>query len=477
MMKAQDLRITLRTLTPHAFRGLWTKLESSPHGERLLRGAFWSVVGTLASRALGLAAAILAARLVGKLVYGELGIIQSTVGMLGTLAGFGMSTTTAKFVAELRGKDPAKAGRIIALSSITCWGISLGLAALLVFLAPWLCLRTLAAPQLTGYLRLSTPLLVLGGINGAQLGVLIGFEAFKSIARVNSVTGLLNFPLVVGGAILFGLTGIICGMVLAQACGCLLNLRALRHEARRHRVDISFSSCLAELPILWQFSIPAVLTEIVISVVGWATAAMLVRRPNGLSEMGAFGAANQWFSAALMLPMMIGGAALPMFSERVGAGDRANSIKLLWMSIKLNGLIVLPIVVLGCLASPYIMRSYGKGFGQDWPTLAAVLITAGILSLEFPVGEYLAASGRMWLSFSSNVGWGVVFVGANALLLRWGSLGLASARLLAYFVHAAFIFTIVIGFVLVRDRTVSSCRERITLTKIADDCVSPRNEA
>src|SRR5208282_5049155 len=144
-----------------------------------------------------------------------------------------------------------------ALSSLTSWGISLALAALLTYLAPWLCERTLAAPQLTGFLRLSAPLLVLGGINGAQLGVLIGFEAFKKIARVNSVTGLLNFPLVVGGAVFFGLGGIICGMVLAQACGCLLNLRALRREARNCGIAISYSSCLAELPVVWKFSIPA----------------------------------------------------------------------------------------------------------------------------------------------------------------------------------------------------------------------------
>ena len=101
-------------MTPRFLDGFWTRLESSPLGERLLRGSFWSLLGTFASRALGLAAAILAARILGKAVYGELGIIQSTVGMLGTFAGFGMGTTATKYVAELRYKDPAQAGKIIA---------------------------------------------------------------------------------------------------------------------------------------------------------------------------------------------------------------------------------------------------------------------------------------------------------------------------------------------------------------------------
>src|SRR5579862_6562755 len=149
---------TLRDLTPHFLDGLWTRLESSPLGERLLRGSFWSLLGTFASRALGLAAAIFAARILGKAVYGELGIIQSTVGMFGTFAGFGMGTTATKYVAELRIKDPARAGRIIAVSSLVSWVFSLVLMAGLYVAAPWLCLHSLAAPQLTGLLRTSGPL-------------------------------------------------------------------------------------------------------------------------------------------------------------------------------------------------------------------------------------------------------------------------------------------------------------------------------
>jgi O-antigen/teichoic acid export membrane protein len=447
MLFARGLRSTARGLTPRFLDGMWARLESSPLGVRLVRGTFWSVMGTLVSRALGLGAAILAARVVGKMVYGELGIIQTTVVMLGTLAGFGMSTTTAKYVAELRGTDPAKAGRIIALSSLVSWGISLTLAIVLLFTAPWLCKHTLAAPSLTVFVRLSAPLLVVAGINGAQLGVLMGFEAFKRIARVNALTGLLNFPLIVGGAILFGLGGIICGMALAQAGGCLLNLRELRREAKAYHVPISFSSCMTELPIVWRYSLPAVGTELVISAVGWTTATMLVRQPSGYGEMGIFNAANQWFNAALWLPMMIGGVVLPMLSERLGTKDKANSVKLLWMSVKINLALVVPIVAIGCLASPYIMMSYGKGFRSGWPTLCAVLIAAGILSAEFPVGQLLSASGRMWLGFSSNVGWGVIFLGANVLLLKWGSLGLASARLLAYSAHALFIFAYLTVFI------------------------------
>jgi O-antigen/teichoic acid export membrane protein len=440
VLQGIHLRNTLRRYTPRAFDGLWARLEASPIGERLLRGTFWSLAGTFVARVLALAAAVVAARILGKTVFGQLGIIQSTVGMLGTLAGFGMGTTASKFIAELRVKDPAKAGRMIALSSLASWCVSVLLAGILAVTAPWLCQHTLAAPQLTEYLRTSAPLLLLSGINGAQLGVLSGFEAFRAIARVSALAGILNFPLVVGGAAMFGLSGVIWGMVLAQAGGCLLNFVALRREARLRSIPIRYSQCLEEFDVVWRFSIPAVLAEILISAISWYAATMLVRQLNGYGEMGAFSAANQWFNAMLWLPFMLNGVTLPVLSERLAANDRANIIKLLKMTFMTNAAVIVPILTLGSIASPYIMASYGRGFREAWPTLIAVLVTATILSFELPIAQLITASGRMWLGFSSNVGWGIVFLGGTSLLLKWGwgSFGLATARLLAYSAHAIF---------------------------------------
>jgi O-antigen/teichoic acid export membrane protein len=450
MRRSRSFKSVLRDLTPRFLDVVWIRLENSPLGGRLVRGSFWSLLGSFASRALGLVAAVFAARILGKAVYGELGIIQSTVGMLGIFAGFGMGTTATKYVAELRDKDPVRAGGIIAISSLVSWGVSLALLVGLFFAAPWLCVHTLAAPQLTGYLRLSGLLLVWSGINGAQLGVLSGFEAFKSIARVSAFTGLVSFPLIVGGAFLFGLSGILWGMILAQAFGCLLNMVAMRQEAKQYGVPISFSLRLSEIRVVWKFSLPAVLGSAMISVVTWAASTMLVRQLNGYSEMGVFSAANQWFGALMWLPYMVSGVTLPMLAERLGAGDKANVVKLLKMTFAINAAIILPVAAIGCLLSRYIMMSYGKGFTNGWPTLIAVLITAAILSFVVIVGELVAASGHMWLGFFLNVGWGAIFLGAAVLLLKWGSFGLASARLLAYGIYTIFMGAYLAFFILRR---------------------------
>lgn len=442
-----SVRTALRTLCPVGLLPHWDKLESSPIGLRLARGAFWALAGTTLSRGLGLASSILAARILGKLNYGELGIIQNTVGMFGTLAGFGMGLTATKFIAEFRTTDPAKAGRIIALSSLTAWITSLSLAAVLVASASWLCRHTIAAPHLTGLLQVSALLLLFGGINGAQTGALAGFEAFKRLAQVNLATGLLAFPLTVGGAFYFGLPGILWGLVLSQGAGCFLNFCALRSEARRFKVLVSYGACMAELPIIWRFSIPAVLGGLLVSPVNWACATLLVRQPQGYSEMGAFNAANQWFHALMWLPSVLGQAALPILAERFGARDKIRSGKLLALGIKLNAAFVLPIVLLGSVASPHIMRAYGSEFASAWPTLVVVLLTSGLLAVQMPVGQVIAATGRMWLGLTMNLGWALVFLIGTWFYVSSGAFGLASARMVAYLVHAlwtfAFAYTVI----------------------------------
>jgi O-antigen/teichoic acid export membrane protein len=450
MQQNRSLKNMLRDLTPPFFDGLWKKLESSPLGERLLRGTFWTLLGTIASRALGLAAAVFAARILGKMVYGELGILQSTVGMLGTFAGFGMGTTATKYVAELRSQDPVKTGGIIAISSLVSWSVSLLLFIALYLVAPWLCVHSLAAPQLTEYLRLSGLLLVVSGINGAQLGVLSGFEAFKSIARVSSLTGLVNFPMIVVGAWLFNLHGIIVGMILAQAIGCLLNLHAVRREMKRYGIPVSFRLRMSEITVVWRFSVPAVLGSALISVVNWVAATMLVHQRSGYSEMGLFSAANQWFSALMWFPYVVSGVTLPVLAERLGSGDKANAVKLLKMTLGINAVTVLPVMAIGCLLSPYIMMSYGRDFVSGWSTLIVVLITAAILSLVVIVGELIAASGHMWLGLFLNIGFGVIYLGLASLLLKWGAFGLASSRLAAYSIYSVFMGAYLLFFILRR---------------------------
>lgn len=440
MMAAFSLKKFAYSWTPAVAHPFMKRLEASDTGSRLARGVFWSFTGTVISRGLMLCAAILVARILGKTGYGELGIIQSTVAMFGVFAGFGLGMTATKHVAEYRRNDPQRAGRIIGIAGLFAVFTG-GLMALALFVfAPWLAKNTINAPHLVGILRIGALILFINALNGAQTGALSGFEAFKTIAKVNLLAGLLSFPILVFGAWFGGLNGAVWALAINLGLSWLLNHVALRREAHLHQVPFTLRGCTQEWPVIWRFSLPAAIASAMVGPVNWICNAMLVNQPNGYDEMGIYNAANQWFAMLMFLPGILGSVVLPLLSNQMGENNTFQSKRTLTLAIKVNFLIVFPLVLIFGIGSPYIMGLYGEGFSSGWVTLIFVIITAGIVAVNAPVGQLIAASGKMWIGMYMNFGWAIVFIAANYLLVKYGAMGVSTARLLAYLCHTIWVF-------------------------------------
>lgn len=157
--------------------------------------------------------------------------------------------------------------------------------------------------------------------------------------------------------------------------------------------------------------------------------------------MGAFNAANQWFMLLMFFPGILEQVTLPMLSEQLGRNDKEKALKLLSASIKINVVVVYPLVVMGIVLSPLIMALYGNDFQDEWPTLVLVLLTASILSIQTPVGVLLQAVGKMWPATATSVVWAITFLVATFSLAQFGAVGLASARAVAYGVNGIVLFS------------------------------------
>jgi O-antigen/teichoic acid export membrane protein len=203
----------------------------------------------------------------------------------------------------------------------------------------------------------------------------------------------------------------------------------------------------SELSILWKFSIPAFFAGMMVAPVNWLCSTILVHQPDGYREMGAYNAANQWFSMMLFIPTALATGIVPILSDTLGEKDFKRSTKVLNFMLKLSAAIIIPCVLVMSLLAPYIMRIYGREYKDAWPTLIVLLITSGIYALLTPIGEIIAAAGRMWVGFFTNLAWAVVLIIATVFLVRWGSFGFASARLISYSMHA--IWTSVLAYAVI----------------------------
>jgi O-antigen/teichoic acid export membrane protein len=393
---------------------------------------FWNGLAEALARGLPLLGMILAARILGREPFGQLGIVYSTAMMLQVFAVAGLGTTATTFVARWRKPDPERAGRIIVL----CYAFtSLSGALFLLALAAGaesIAGTVLAAPELADKLYIAGFLVFAVTISAVQTGMLIGFQAYREMAAANLVGGAASALLVVLGAYQAGVEGALWGLTCAQVIQALANTVLLRRSMRRDGIALGFMLPSGELPILWRFSLPGLLTTALWTVPTWTASVMLVRQPDGLGEMGLLAAANQWFAALMFIPGVLTQILLPIYSERLSDDRRSEAGRLGIRSAHAvllgMALVIAPIT----LMSPWVAGLYGAEFHGGAGVFAVVFLTAALAAPYGALGNYLAAEERMWTRFHINLWWAAVLIAGTMLLIDRGALGVALAGLAAY---------------------------------------------
>ncbi len=414
------------------------KMNSSGVGSRLVKGVFWSMMGSVISRSLMLLASIVVARLLGKTGFGELGIIQSTIGMLGVFAGFGLGLTATKHVAEFRDDDPERTGRIVGLSNLVAVVAGLLMALLLFMVAPWLAKHVINAPHLVGVLRVGAVVLFINALNGAQTGALAGFESFKAVAYVNLAVGLLSFPVLICGAYFGGVNGAVWALAVNLCINWLFNNAALRKEAQKYGVSLAIRNCTSERLILWKFSLPSVLSGMMVGPVLWVGKSMLVNQSDGYADLGSIAVAESWRSMLFIACGMITQVSFPVLSQLYGNGERLLFKKTLFTQLWVNGLIVIVgAVVIGLLARP-ILSIYGPDYYDSYLVFLLIVLSCIPMQLAAVAGLVNKCVGNIWLGVLLNGLWALVYILSVSSLIEYGALGLAWATITSYCVHLLF---------------------------------------
>jgi O-antigen/teichoic acid export membrane protein len=433
----ERIGIWIAATSPNILHPLWLRFRASPLSVRLARGVFWSLVGAVIARGLGVISAILVARMLGIAAFGEFTMIQSTVGLFGTFAGLGLGITATKYVAELRELDPVRCGRVIGLILMVATAGGLVAGAALVLFASWLATHTLAAPNLAPLLQAASLLVLFSTLQGVYSGALAGFEAFKRVAQVNWIGAVLGFPLLVVCTFAFGLPGAVWGSVLQIALGCVIGHLALWKEAAQRNVTLSYALTQGDWRILWRFSLPAFLSSTLYGPANWVCTTFLANQVQGYKEVALINAAGQWRNFLVFLPITMTSVLVPMFSSLYHAGLRAEFEKLLRRNMAINVGICLALSVPLVFLAPTILDWYGPGFRRGVPVFLLTLSTTAVIAATNLFSRAVQATGRAWIEMTFTAIWAVVLlIGCLFLVPSYKAVGLASAQVLAAIVLA-----------------------------------------
>jgi O-antigen/teichoic acid export membrane protein len=374
-----------------------------------------------------LLAAIGCARFLGKSGFGQLGIVQSTANMVSTLAALGLGVTATRYIADLRERDPKRAGRIIGLSWTITAISGIALAVLSIFTARPIAVLVMHAPELTTSIRLASAIVFLNAMLAYQNGALSGFEAFRGLASINLISGIASLPIVLVAVWRWGLNGAVIGLAVSLFINWWLNERLLRKECRRAGIPIRIRDGLQEATVFWTFSLPALIGSLSIAPVLWFCSILIVRSPHGFEQMAFYSGADRWRLSILFIPTALFRSALPMLSNlHLQNPDGYRRVHRAHLLLNLV-IVIVPVLLISCFSVP-IMSSYGPGFRAGWPVLAVLCVGTIPEALNTVFGYPLIARGKMW----SRCGFDVALSLSLLLLGMWlipihGALGFAVA--------------------------------------------------
>ena len=438
----------LSAVTTAARSGLaMSGVPRDPLARHFAIGAFWALVGAVVSRGLTLASSVVAGRLLGTTGFGEIGMIQSTQGLFGIVAGAGLGLAATKFVAEFRSTDPLKTSRCATLATTIASVSGTVMALVLLALSGVMASSVLRAPHLTVELQVATGLVLFGTINGVQTGALVGFGDFRTLAVLSGIRGVCLCGLLIVGITLGGVLGGVIGLVLTEAIAVLANHVALRRVLPATVTWRAGRAAWSELALMCRFSGLSLLGSICTMSAMWFANLVLVAQPGGYAALGVFNAAERWRQLLLFLPASFSPVILTTLSNLHGRKDPDAYRRLFGLNLAVSvAVVVVPSIGIMLCAGP-AMGLFGDEYRGGWMTLVILSASSVVVVLNNLLGQILVSRGAVLGRFVLDVLLAAVLVLASWQLIPiYRDQGMALGSLIAFAVTAAALAATTIHF-------------------------------
>ena len=397
---------------------------------RMINGAFWSFTGTAIGKFLIFLAGILCARILGKELFGELGLVRSTIGMFIILGSGGIGVTATRYIAAFKKEQQAHAASIYRMSFLFSLVVGIIITILAISTVRILAEDYLNSPKLIQPLIIGSVVLLISILNSSENGTLAGLEDFKSIAINTFIGSVAEAICMVIGAYYYDIEGAIAGLGIGLLCLYIANKRSALAGLRKSGIDTKQKKVNREdWALIYRYSIPASLSALSVTPVFWLVRTMLVKTSD-YGELGLFEAADQWKIILLFIPGAIGQIVLPIMSS-ISNSDTLH--KTLMGNLAIIGGVSVILALISWMIAPIIMPLYGKTF-TDYTPLTVLALSTVPTALAQVLEMALYSRERMWTSFSFNMVWAIATLWLSYIFLEHnqGATGIAWAILLAY---------------------------------------------
>lgn len=321
---------------------------------KLFKDSFWAVFGNGLGNALLLLAGILIARFLGKDLYGEYGVVKTTMFYIATFATFGLGYTSTKYIAQYKEIDTSRIHKLVKDSlNITLYFSSFLAVSLIIFSG--ILANYLNEPNLKLAFQFLGCVIIFKALTTTSIGILAGFKEFSITAKNSVMSGMFMILLCIPLTYFYGLTGSLISLLFSQVFNTLINLLAIKKLLKSYPKGESASFKFE----LIKFSLPVALQESSFTICNWI-AILVLTKMSSTGELGVYTAASQWNSIITFVPALLSNVVLShLSSSSVSKYQNQKTMKLM-LVINFTTTFI-PFVIVYALAG-FISSFYGETF-------------------------------------------------------------------------------------------------------------------
>lgn len=375
------------------------KLKKSP----LFKDSLWALLGSVIGKGLSLLAGIIVARFLGNEIYGEYGLIKTTLLNISVFSTLGLGYTGTRYVSRALA-DYKNEVRFIVRIVYRITLISSTLMAIVLFVFAQQVADLIKAPDMTVALRMTAVIIVINAVNTAQIGMMSGLKQFRQIAINNTYTGILTLVTSTFFTYLWGFNGALISLFVSMLFNAIINNISIR------RVSESFddkSASIFSVSEIVRFSIPIALQESLYSIVAWLGSYLIITYAN-YGELGTNSAAMQWSSVILFIPGVLKNVLLSYFSSS------SETVSLRKKMIAINFVTTFFPWILILFFSGFISNFYGESYLGLRTVLCVSCLSPVFYSISSVIIYELIAYGENWRVFFIRF-----FRDVTTLLVSW----------------------------------------------------------
>lgn len=358
----------------------------------LLKDSLWAVFGNGIGNFLLLLAGIIIARILGKDVYGEYGLVKTTMFHIAAFATLGLGFTSTRFVAKYRDNDRGLLKSTIWASSVITLVTSLILCIILfVFSMPLA--DYLEEPKLCLPFRFLGVIIVLKALCTTSSAILAGNKSFKIVGINTMLSGISMLVMSSLFTYLWGLKGSLTALALSQVVLFVLNYYSINVNILKPLLSITASN---NYVTILKFTFPVALQELSYTFSQWGIMLILTKY-GSLGEVGLYTAAAQWYAIILFVPSLLSNVVLSYLSGSTSEKEQSKTLKRMLLVNLMTTLI--PFVIVYVL-SDFIVGFYGETF-KGMKAVINILVFSTIFDCMCRVFQSnLISEGKNWMLFS-----------------------------------------------------------------------------